>query len=199
MKFKKGKCEVLHLGSPKALHQYRLVAHKLTGSSVVGNPGVQQHHGPYLEEYWQQAEGGDPEPSSSWALPSARSWWGTSELLGSPVQERRALDGVVLAKSCKCVEGAGASEERLREPRWPCLEKRRPREFCGHVYEHLLRGGEQGGATPISVVSSKRTSHWSQTEGQEICSNFKKNISIRAKQRRRLPRQFVASPSVKAA
>lgn len=65
MKFKKGKCEALHLGSPKPLHQCRLVAHKLRGSSVAGNPGEQQHHGPYSEEYWQQAEGGDPEPSSS--------------------------------------------------------------------------------------------------------------------------------------
>lgn len=115
------------------------------------------------------------------------------------MQDRRALDGVGLAKSCKSVEATGASEERLRELRLLCLEKRRLREFCGHVYKYLLGGGEQGGARLISVVSSKRTSHWSQTEGQEICSNFKKNISVGAKHRRRLPRQFVESPSVKAA
>lgn len=49
------------------------------------------------------------------------------------MQDRRALDGAVLAKSCKCVEGTGASEERLRAEMavpgeeeaqgvvWPCV------------------------------------------------------------------------------
>lgn len=63
LKFKKGKCEVLHLGSHKPLHQYRLAGHKLKSSPVVGNPGDHQHHGPSSEEYWQRAEGGDPDPS----------------------------------------------------------------------------------------------------------------------------------------
>jgi len=44
MKFKKGRCRVLHLGRNNSMHQYRLGVDQLQSSSVERDPGVLVDH-----------------------------------------------------------------------------------------------------------------------------------------------------------